>query len=137
MTPPPLVIRGVLAGIIAALTFKHAALLVLSLPGLVPLPSLSLKPAPSLTVPAIALVALWGGFWGAILALLLARFRRERRYWHMAFLYGAVLLTLPSVAIVLVAQGRPAVGLLWLELIMGLIVNGVWGLGTALLLVVL
>ncbi len=137
MTPPPLVIRGILAGIIAALTFRHAALFVLSIPGLVPPPSFSLKPAPSLTVPAIALVALWGGLWGAILALLLARFRRERRYWHMAFLYGAVLLTLPSVTIVLVAHEQSAMSVLWLELIVGLIVNGVWGVGTALILVVL
>ena len=66
MTPPPLVVRGILAGVAAALTFRHAALLVLSVPELVPAPSLSLKPAPQLAIPAIALVALWGGFWGAI-----------------------------------------------------------------------
>jgi hypothetical protein len=107
MTPPPLVIRGILAGVAAALTFRHAALLVLSIPDLVPAPSFSLKPAPQLAIPAIALVALWGGFWGAILALLLAQFRRDRRYWPMAFLYGAVLLTAPSVAIVLTTRAGP------------------------------
>ena len=137
MTPPPLVIRGILAGVAAALTFRHAALLVLSIPELVPAPSFSLKPAPQLAIPAIALVALWGGFWGAILALLLAQFRRDRGYWRMAFLYGAVLLTAPSVAIVLTTEGWPALGSAWLQLIAALVANGVWGVGTALFLVIL
>ena len=137
MTPPPLVIRGILAGVAAALTFRHAALLVLSVPELVPAPSLSLKPAPQLAIPAVALVALWGGFWGAILALLLAQFRRDRSYWRMAFLYGAVLLTAPSVAIVLTTEGWPALGSAWLQLIAALVANGVWGVGTALFLVIL
>ncbi len=137
MTPPPLVIRGILAGVVAALTFRHAALLVLSIPDLVPAPSFSLKPAPQLAIPAIALVALWGGFWGAILALLLAQFRRDRSYWRMAFLYGAVLLTAPSVVIVFTTEGWPALGSAWLQLIAALMANGVWGVGTALFLVIL
>ena len=132
MTPPPLVIRGILAGVAAALTFRHAALLLLSVPGLVPVPSFSLKPAPQLAIPAIALVALWG----AILALLLAQFRRDRAYWGMAFLYGAVLLTAPSIAIVLTIEGWPALGSAWLQLIAALVANGVWGAGTALFLVI-
>ena len=137
MTPPPLVIRGILAGVAAALTFRHAALLVLSVPELVPAPSLSLRPAPQLAIPAVALLALWGGFWGAILALLLAQFRRDRSYWRMAFLYGAVLLTAPSVAIVLATEGWPALGSAWPQLIAALVANGVWGVGTALFLVIL
>ena len=109
----------------------------LSVPGLVPAPSLSLKPAPQLAIPAVALLALWGGFWGAILALLLAQFRRDRSYWRMAFLYGAVLLTAPSVAIVLATEGWPALGSAWPQLIAALVANGVWGVGTALFLVIL
>jgi hypothetical protein len=133
MTPPPLVIRGILAGVVAALTFRHAALLVLSIPDLVPAPSLSLKPAPQLAIPAVALLALWG----TILALLLAQFRRDRSYWRMAFLYGAVLLTAPSVAIVLATEGWPALGSAWPQLLAALVANGAWGVGTALFLVIL
>jgi hypothetical protein len=82
-------------------------------------------------------VALWGGFWGAILALLLAQFRRDRSYWRMAFLYGAVLLTAPSIVIVLTTEGWPALVAAWLQLLAALVANGVWGVGTALILAML
>ena len=56
---------------------------------------------------------------------------------RIAFLYNAVLLTATNVAIVLIVHGRSALGLLWLELTVGLIVHGAWDLGTALLLAIL
>ena len=67
----------------------------------------------------------------------LARFRRDRRYWHMAFLYGSVLLTAPSLAIVLISDGWAALASAWLQLLATLVVNGAWGLGTALFLSIL
>lgn len=132
---PPLVIRGAVAGMLAVLTFRQAALLILSLPGLTPPPSFGLKPSPGMVVPALAGVALWGALWGAFLALLLARCRAGRAYWTMGLVLGALLPTAVSVAAVLAAKGPAAFDIV--ELLVGLVVNGAWGIGTAILLMLL
>jgi len=80
-------------------------------------------------------MVLWSGVWGAILAYLLPRHRRGARYWLTSLLLGAALPTLAIFGLVLATKGlTPAI---WLDVIVGLIVNGAWGFGTALLLLVL
>ncbi len=134
-TPPPLIIRGMLAGVAAALTFRHAALLLLSVPGLTSPPSFSLKPAPGMTFPALAGVVVWAGLWGAALALMLARRRGPRAYWTTTLLLGGVLPTAAGVLMLLVDKGPAAFA--WVDLLVGLIVNSAWAIGAAVFLLIL
>src|SRR5215213_8029528 len=89
-TPPP-VVRGLVAGAIAALTIRQGALLLASLADLAPPPSFALKAGPGQPLPQAASAALWGAFWGSLLALLLPRRDRGRRYWLAGLLLGAAL----------------------------------------------
>jgi hypothetical protein len=136
---PPWVARGLVAGLLAALTFRPAALLLLSLADLAPPPSLGLKPVPPLTVPPVAFVALWGALWGCVLALLLPRRDRGRRYWLAGPLLGAALPTGAALAIVLASGGPGALAgaAAWVDVAVGLAVNAAWGLGLALFLAAL
>ena len=130
-----IVFRGLLAGLLAALTFGQGALFLLSLAGLVPPPSLSFKTDPGQVVPDIASAALWGAAWGAVLAPLLPRGRpRGRGYWVAATLLGAVLPTLAAWLVAVTLAGAPSDGSGWLAVAAALLVNAAWGFGTALLL---
>ncbi len=132
------VLRGLLAGLLAAATFQQGALLILSLVGLAPPPSLGLKPDPTQVMPDIASAALWGAVWGAVLAPLLPRGRpRGRGYWAAATLIGAVLPTAAAWAIAAALAGSSPDGSDWLALVVAAVVNGAWGLGTALLLLII
>src|SRR3954452_23863295 len=132
------VLRGLLAGLLAAATFQQGALLILSLVGLAPPPSLGLKPDPTQVMPDIASAALWGAVWGAVLAPLLPRGRpRGRGYWAAAALIGAVLPTAAAWAIAAALAGSSPDGSDWLALVVAAVVNGAWGLGTALLLLII
>src|SRR4051794_17997188 len=128
------VLRGLLAGLLAAATFQQGALLILSLVGLAPPPSLGLKPDPTQVMPDIASAALWG----AVLAPLLPRGRPHGRgYWAAATLIGAVLPTAAAWAIAAALAGSSPDGSDWLALVVAAVVNGAWGLGTALLLLII
>ena len=125
---------GFAAGFLAVLVFHQMALLVLHLAGIAPAPW-SLEPVPPLGVPAVVSAAFWGGVWGAIFVLLSPRFGQGPSYWLASFLFGAVALTVVAWFLVLPLKGRPVGGgFVWPGVIIGPIINGAWGLGTALLL---
>jgi hypothetical protein len=134
---PPLLVRGFIAGLLAALTFRQGALFLLSLADLVPPPSFRLKPVPPLAIPPVALLALWGGLWGAALALVLPRRTLGKRYWLTSRLVGAVLPAAASLAGVLVTEQLSVDALPWMELVGTFVVEAAWALGTALLLALL
>ena len=125
---------GFVAGFIAVLVFHQVALLVLHLAGIAPAPW-SLEPVPPLGVPAVISAAFWGGVWGIIFMLLSPRFGQGPGYWMASFLFGAVVLTLVAWFVVLPLKGRPVGGgFVWPSVIIGPVINGAWGLGTAFLL---
>jgi len=81
-------------------------------------------------VPAIASQCFWGGAWGVVLAFILSR----RLFPALAFsaIFGALALTVVAVTLVPYLKGLPG----WNGAIpwRGLLFNGAWGFGTALLL---
>ena len=80
-------------------------------------------------VPSVISLAFWGGVWGVILGLILLR-ARGARYWWIALLVGAIAPTLVAGLIVAPLKGMPVGGNQTL-LIVGLLINGGWGLVTA------
>jgi hypothetical protein len=76
--------------------------------------------------------AFWGGLWGAALAPFLSRLSGAR-YWAAWIIIGAVATTLTSLYVVSAIKGEPFPAM-WPRLYYALLVNGAWGLGTALFL---
>ena len=128
-------VRGLVTGFLAVLVFHQIALLLLHLAGIVEATPWRLTPVPPLGVPAVISAAFWGGGWGIIFVLIEPRLGRGAGYWLFGFLFGAIAPTLVAWLVVGPLKGRPAgAGLVWPGVIVGPIVNGAWGFGTALLL---
>ena len=123
------------AGFISVLVFHQAMLAILHELGVTPGMPWQTTPVPPLGIPQVISSAFWGGLWGVVLALVLRRTRSSAAYWIAAVVFGALALSLVAWFVVAPLKGQPIAGG-WqpLRLLTGLLVNGVWGLGTALLL---
>ena len=124
-----------LAGFISVLVFHQAMLAVLHLLGVTPAAPWTTSPVPPLGVPQVISAAFWGGVWGILLALVLQRTRGSAAYWITAVVFGAFALSMVAWFVVAPLKGQPVAGG-WqpARLLTGLLVNGAWGFGTALLL---
>lgn len=119
------------AGFLATLVFHQAALWLLHLGGVTPRAPFAMNPVPPFGVPSVISLAFWGGVWGVILIPAIAKIRNEAAYWIAAILFGAILPTLVAAYVVaplkhITMPHTPS------NVILGLTVNGAWGLGTAL-----
>ncbi|HEY0371427.1 MAG TPA: hypothetical protein VGD79_05475 [Thermoanaerobaculia bacterium] len=89
----------------------------------------SMEPTKPFGVPTWISLSFWGGVWGLILGLILWR-TRGAKYWLLAIVIGAIAPTLVAGLVVAPLKGiqvpkTPTV------IATGLLVNGVWGLMTA------
>lgn len=131
----PNLILGFIAGFVAVLLFHQPVLAVLSQIGVAKAGVYSLTPTAPLGVPQVISLAFWGGVWGVLFAAVEQRFPRGPAYWIIAFAFGAILPTLVAWFIVAPLKGLPVAGGWQLNrMITGILINGAWGLGTALLL---
>jgi hypothetical protein len=126
---------GFAAGFLATLVFHQLTLALLWSAGLAPFGPFSMAATRPLGVPAVFSLAFWGGVWGIVFALVDSRFPRDQRYWTMAFLFGAIVPSLVTLLIVLPLKGQPLGGG-WRPslLLTAFLINGAWGIGTALFL---
>ena len=123
---------GFIAGAIAVLAFHQGALGLLHQLGITESAPFSRAHTAPWGVPQIWSSAFWGGLWGIALALLLERLRRADWLW-VGILFGGILLPLVGILVVAPLKGG---ALAWpgaTMLLRGVIINGVWGLGAALL----
>jgi hypothetical protein len=129
-----LLIFGFIAGFLATLIFHQSLWYVFNQIGVIPLdrPAWPLDAIPPLGMPSVISKAFWGGLWGALLALVLDRLSGPA-YWTAWILVGAVALTSVSFFVVAPLKGE-AIPALWPRFAVGLLLNGLWGFGTALLL---
>jgi hypothetical protein len=129
-------ILGFVAGFIAVLLFHQPVLALLTQLGLAKATTYSFAATPPLGVPRVISIAFWGGVWGVLYAAVEQRFPRGARYWFYAFLFGAIFPTLVAWFVVAPLKGQPVAGG-WQasRMITGFVINGAWGLGTGLLLV--
>jgi hypothetical protein len=127
-----LVVLGFVAGAIGALVFHQAIILLMYLAGLLPFPPYSMKATEPFGVPQVLSSAFWGGLWGIVLVWLMTTLRGADRLW-VAVLFGGVLPTLVGILVVTPLKGGdPAARLQVAMLLRGFVINGAWGLGTAL-----
>ncbi len=123
------------AGFIAVLVFHQGMLALLHTAGITPRAPFPLQPTQPFHVPTIWSLAFWGGVWGVIFGIVDRYFGRGAGYWISAIVFGAFALSLVAWFVVAPMKAQPLAGG-WngAVLITGLLVNGAWGLGTALLL---
>jgi len=125
---------GFVAGFVATLIFHQGLWYLLNQAGIIA-PDRSawpLEPIPPFGVPSVLSKAFWGGLWGLALAPILGHLTGPA-YWGAWVLGGALALTLVAFFVVPPIKGE-AMPPLWPRFAIGLMVNGAWGFGTALLL---
>ena len=124
-----------IAGFLAAVIFHQLALAVLWWAGLAPFGPFSFAATRPFGVPAVISLAFWGGVWGVVFGLVDNLFPAGAGYWVMSFLFGAIFPTLIALLVVLPLKGQP-VGGGWQAplLVTAFLINGAWGIGTALFL---
>lgn len=126
------VVLGFVAGFVAVLVFHQATIGILYVLGVIGAPPYPLAPVPPFGVPSVINQAFWGGVWGIVFALVERRFPRGGGYWLAALLFGALAPTLVLWFVVAPLKGLPAGPPLSARILIGPIVNGAWGIGTAL-----
>ena len=123
------------AGFASTLIFHQGLLWLLHRAGASPRPAYVMKPVPPLGVPFVVSLAFWGGVWAVALLPLLARWNGSWSYWVAWLVAGAVLPSIVALFVVMPLKGMPVAGGGDPKIIVGaLLLNGTWGLGTALLL---
>lgn len=135
------ILAGFIAGFIAVLVFHQGTAFLLyhlgnNVPAVVAVfgkaaAPFGMAPTRPLGVPTVLSQSFWGGVWGVVLALLLVRLRPPAILFGTVF--GALALTAVAVTLVPWLKGLPV----WNGAIpwRGLLYNGAWGFGTALMLV--
>jgi hypothetical protein len=127
---PRRLVIGFIAGAIGVLLFHQIVLLLAHALGLVPFAPYSLQPTAPLGVPQVASTAFWGGIWGMALILLMVWAPATERLW-VAVLFGAVLPSLVAALVVTPLKGGDLAA--WMtpgRILLALVINGAWGLGT-------
>jgi hypothetical protein len=124
-----------LAGFLGVLLFHQPMLGVLHALGLTALAPYPTGATVPFGIPRVLSLAFWGGVWAIPLALILLGVRTWAAYWWTALLFGSIGPSLVNWLVVLPLQGAPMGGG-WhpSEILTALIINGAWGLGTALIL---
>ncbi|MDM9383977.1 hypothetical protein QUB80_25180 [Chlorogloeopsis sp. ULAP01] len=122
------------AGFVAVLIFHQGLLALLHAINFASRPPYQTTPTQPFGVPQFLSGAFWGGIWGLVWATLTLHRQVNRNYWIAALLFGAIAPTLVAWFIVAPLKGLPIAGG-WqpTAMITALLVNGAWGVGTALL----
>jgi hypothetical protein len=127
---------GFVAGVLATLIFHEIGVGLCHLAGLTQNTPYSLAPVPPFGVPRVMSLAFWGGVWAIAFVLAekpMARF--PAGYWIAAAAFGAIVPTVFSWLVIAPLRGQPlGYGFHLARTISGLIVNGLWGLGTGVFL---
>ncbi len=126
---------GFIAGFLAVLIFHQPVLSFLTAVGFAKAATYSMHATAPFGVPQVLSLSFWGGLWGIVFALVEGRFPRGPAYWIVAFLFGAIFPTLVAWFVAAPLKGQPMAGG-WdvYRMMTGLIINGAWGVGTALVL---
>lgn len=118
------------AGFVSTLLFHQGLIGVLYSAHVIPFAPFNMASTWPVGVPQVFSLAFWGGAWGAVLAPLLRR-RRGSLWWSGWVVLGAIGPTAVALLVVFPLKGIPVSGM---NVMLGGLLNGFWGLGTALLL---
>ena len=133
---PAWALAGFVAGFLSVVVFHQVAIAAVGTLFGLPVQPWSLAPVAPFGVPRVVSTAFWGGVWGTVLALAIRRMRPTLpSVLLFGLVFGALLPSLAGWLIIAPLRGQPMfAGGNPVRLAVGLTVNGVWGLGTAVLL---
>ncbi len=123
-------IKAFISGFLATLVFHQGLLALLYLAGMSPAEPFNLAPVPPLGVPAVVSLAFFGGLWGLVLWALVGQLSSVW-FWALMVVLGAVGPTVVAMLVVFPLKGLEVSAQAWVG---GLVLNGFWGLGVAVLL---
>jgi hypothetical protein len=127
-------VKPFIAGFVSTLVFHQGLLTVFYLAAVVPRAPYDLKAVPPLAIPAVISLAFWGGAWGVAIWPFLKNVNGPG-YWVRAQVISAIASGSVTLFIVFPLKGMPMAGGWNPKVIVStLILNGTWGLGTALLM---
>ena len=127
-------LKAFVAGFVSTLVFHQGLLGLFFLAGISPRAPYSMLATAPLGVPSVFSLAFWGGVWGIALWWLI-RNSESASHWMRALIIGALGPTLVALLVVFPLKGMALAGGWDPKLIVGaLLLNGVWGLGVALLM---
>ena len=123
-------LKWFIAGALAVPLGHQLALWALNAAGYIDRAPFAMEATKPFGIPSVISLSFWGGVWGILLGLILERMRGAK-YWVLAAVIGAIAPTLVAGLVVAPLKGIQVGGNSKL-LVVGLIVNAVWGLATAL-----
>ena len=123
-------LRAFIAAFLATLIFHQGLLALLHAGGVVPAAPYNTAATWPFGVPQYLSLAFWGGVWGLVLWALV-RHSHASAYWLRSLIIGAIGPTAVAMLVVFPLKGVP-IGMG--KLVVGLLLNGVWGVGTAALI---
>ena len=131
-SPAALLLIGFVSGALATLTFHQGIIWVLSALGALQGSAYSWRPVEPFGVPQVLNLAFWGGLWGCVFALIADRFPRSWPLWLAGLLFGAIAPTVVGWFVIAPLRGQPvAQGFEPARMWVGPVINGAYGLGTA------
>ncbi|PAV26389.1 hypothetical protein CF392_06015 [Tamilnaduibacter salinus] len=125
--------KAFVAGFLATLIFHQGLFAAFYLAGVVPGPPFNMTPVPPLGVPSVLSLAFFGGLWGLPVWALI-RGLGTAGYWSLAIIAGAIGPTVVAMLVVFPLKGIDVTAQTWAG---GLLLNGFWGLGVALFMLVM
>jgi len=127
-------IGAFVAGFLSTLIFHQGLLEIFYILDLSTHAPYSTKATAPFLVPQVISLAFWGGIWGVPLWFII-RHLSKINFWLMALVFGALAPSMIAWFVVFPLKGLPVAGG-WkpMVIMVSLIINGVWGLGTALLM---
>ena len=126
-------LKAFISGLLATLIFHQGLFAVFYLAGVVPAAPYNLSPVPPLGVPSVLSLAFFGGLWGMVLWLILGRLQ-GLVFWLGNVIVGAIGPTAVAMLVVFPMKGLEVSAKTWTG---GLVLNGFWGLGVALFLILM
>lgn len=120
-----------IAGVLAVPVFHQLLLALMYVGGIVPFAPFNMTPTKPFGVPDVISNSFWGGVWGVVFALTIARWFRGAAYWIASIVAGGIALTLVFMFVVwpIKVGGLPP-GMAGFFVI-GFLLNAAWGLGWA------
>jgi hypothetical protein len=127
-------IMAFIGGVIAVPIFHQGGIWLLHIAGVIPFGPFDMTPTKPLGVPAVVSASFWGGVWGIIFVLTIPRWFSGATYWVVTFFAAGIALTAVYAFVVVPLKSGGLPGDLVGLFIIGGLLNGAWGIGTALFL---
>ncbi len=126
-------LKAFVSGFLATLIFHQGLFALFYFLGMVPSAPYNLSSVPPLGVPAVFSLAFFGGLWGLVLWAILGRLNGFK-FWLGNVIVGAIGPTAVAMLVVFPLKGLAVSAQTWVG---GLVLNGFWGLGVAVFLVLM